>query len=184
MDGLLTLRAVREGAICYLDEVVEARQDTTVVFHPLADYWRQLPIERSASRWTPRPDSAWWCPTTPDTRARLVTSRTPPASAWSPSNLASCSGSRGGIVRHEAGVDQTTAAQLVRPARPSAGWRPAGCGGRIDPGPDRGGRLGSPRASPCRTPPGLRSPAHSTDDSTVSRGLAEMIDVYLAPSEG
>ncbi|OOK79106.1 AAA domain family protein [Mycobacterium kansasii] len=34
------------GAICYLDEVVEARQDTTVVLHPLADHRRQLPIER------------------------------------------------------------------------------------------------------------------------------------------
>src|SRR6202012_760591 len=43
--GPLT-RAVREGAICYLDEVVEARQDTTVVLHPLADHRRQLPIER------------------------------------------------------------------------------------------------------------------------------------------
>lgn len=45
VDGPLT-RAVREGAICYLDEVVEARQDTTVVLHPLADHRRELPIER------------------------------------------------------------------------------------------------------------------------------------------
>ncbi len=45
VDGPLT-RAVREGAICYLDEIVEARQDTTVVLHPLADYRRQLPMER------------------------------------------------------------------------------------------------------------------------------------------
>src|ERR1700755_2354547 len=45
VDGPLT-RAVREGAICYLDEVGEARQDTTVVLHPLADHRRQLPIER------------------------------------------------------------------------------------------------------------------------------------------
>ncbi|SEQ19084.1 nitric oxide reductase NorQ protein [Mycobacterium sp. 88mf] len=45
VDGPLT-RAVREGAICYLDEVVEARQDTTVVLHPLADHRRTLPIER------------------------------------------------------------------------------------------------------------------------------------------
>src|SRR6266568_5084155 len=44
-DGPLT-RAVRDGAICYLDEVVEARQDTTVVLHPLADHRRQLPIDR------------------------------------------------------------------------------------------------------------------------------------------
>src|SRR3954471_6702655 len=45
VDGPLT-RAVREGAICYLDEVVEARQDTTVVLHPLADHRRELPIDR------------------------------------------------------------------------------------------------------------------------------------------
>jgi nitric oxide reductase NorQ protein len=45
VDGPLT-RAVREGAICYLDEIVEARQDTTVVVHPLADHRRQLPIDR------------------------------------------------------------------------------------------------------------------------------------------
>ncbi|OCB16172.1 AAA family ATPase [Mycolicibacterium porcinum] len=45
VDGPLT-RAVRQGAICYLDEVVEARQDTTVVLHPLADHRRTLPIER------------------------------------------------------------------------------------------------------------------------------------------
>lgn len=45
-DGPLT-RAVREGAICYLDEVVEARKDTTVVLHPLSDHRRQLPLERT-----------------------------------------------------------------------------------------------------------------------------------------
>jgi nitric oxide reductase NorQ protein len=45
-DGPLT-RAVREGGICYLDEVVEARKDTTVVIHPLADHRRTLPIDRT-----------------------------------------------------------------------------------------------------------------------------------------
>jgi len=45
-DGPLT-RAVREGAICYLDEVVEARQDTIVVLHPLTDHRRILPIDRT-----------------------------------------------------------------------------------------------------------------------------------------
>jgi nitric oxide reductase NorQ protein len=44
-DGPLTL-AVRYGAICYLDEIVEARQDTTVVIHPLTDDRRVLPIEK------------------------------------------------------------------------------------------------------------------------------------------
>jgi len=45
-DGPLT-RAVREGALLYLDEVVEARKDTTVVLHPLADDRRTLPVERT-----------------------------------------------------------------------------------------------------------------------------------------
>lgn len=45
-DGPLT-RAVREGGICYLDEVVEARKDTTVVIHPLTDDRRILPIDRT-----------------------------------------------------------------------------------------------------------------------------------------
>lgn len=45
VDGPLT-KAVRQGAICYLDEVVEARKDTTVVIHPLADDRRVLPMEK------------------------------------------------------------------------------------------------------------------------------------------
>jgi nitric oxide reductase NorQ protein len=45
VDGPLTM-AVRSGAICYLDEIVEARKDTTVVIHPLADDRRELPIEK------------------------------------------------------------------------------------------------------------------------------------------
>jgi nitric oxide reductase NorQ protein len=45
-DGPLT-SAVRSGGICYLDEVVEARKDTTVVLHPLADDRRILPIDRT-----------------------------------------------------------------------------------------------------------------------------------------
>jgi nitric oxide reductase NorQ protein len=45
-DGPVT-RAVREGALCYLDEVVEARQDTVVVIHPLTDHRRLLPIDKT-----------------------------------------------------------------------------------------------------------------------------------------
>lgn len=45
VDGPLTL-AVKHGAICYLDEIVEARKDTTVVIHPLTDARRVLPIEK------------------------------------------------------------------------------------------------------------------------------------------
>ncbi len=46
VDGPLT-RAVREGGICYLDEVVEARKDVTVVLHPLTDTRRSLMIDRT-----------------------------------------------------------------------------------------------------------------------------------------
>lgn len=45
LDGPLTI-AARIGAICYLDEVVEARQDTTVVIHPLTDHRRTLPLDK------------------------------------------------------------------------------------------------------------------------------------------
>jgi nitric oxide reductase NorQ protein len=48
IDGPLT-RAVRDGAICYLDEIVEARKDTTVLIHSLTDHRRILPIEKRAT---------------------------------------------------------------------------------------------------------------------------------------
>lgn len=54
-DGPLT-RAVREGGICYLDEVVEARKDTTVVLHPLTDDRRILPLERTGETLQAPPD--------------------------------------------------------------------------------------------------------------------------------
>ena len=54
-DGPLT-KAVREGAICYLDEVVDARKDTTLVLHPLADHLRVLPLERTGELLKAHPD--------------------------------------------------------------------------------------------------------------------------------
>ena len=54
-DGPLT-RAVRHGAICYLDEIVEARQDTTVVIHSLTDDRRVLPLEKKNELVTAHPD--------------------------------------------------------------------------------------------------------------------------------
>ncbi|MBP6814087.1 MAG: CbbQ/NirQ/NorQ/GpvN family protein [Burkholderiaceae bacterium] len=55
MDGPLT-RAVRSGAICYLDEIVEARKDTTVVVHSLTDHRRLLPIEKTGELLDAHPD--------------------------------------------------------------------------------------------------------------------------------
>ena len=54
-DGPLTL-AVRHGGICYLDEVVEARQDTTVVIHPLTDARRILPLDKKGEVVHAHPD--------------------------------------------------------------------------------------------------------------------------------
>ena len=54
-DGPLTV-AARIGAICYLDEVVEARQDTTVVIHPLTDHRRNLPLEKKGELVQAHPD--------------------------------------------------------------------------------------------------------------------------------
>lgn len=55
LDGPLTT-AARIGAICYLDEVVEARQDTTVVIHPLTDHRRTLPLDKKGELIEAHPD--------------------------------------------------------------------------------------------------------------------------------
>lgn len=54
-DGPLAL-AARHGAMCYLDEVVEARQDTTVVIHALTDHRRQLPLDKKGELIRAHPD--------------------------------------------------------------------------------------------------------------------------------
>jgi len=55
LDGPLTI-AARIGAICYLDEIVEARQDTTVVIHPLTDHRRTLPLDKKGELVDAHPD--------------------------------------------------------------------------------------------------------------------------------
>ncbi len=55
IDGPLTT-AARIGAICYLDEIVEARQDTTVVIHPLTDHRRTLPLDKKGELIHAHPD--------------------------------------------------------------------------------------------------------------------------------
>jgi nitric oxide reductase NorQ protein len=55
LDGPLTT-AARMGAICYLDEIVEARQDTTVVIHPLTDHRRVLPLDKKGELIEAHPD--------------------------------------------------------------------------------------------------------------------------------
>ena len=114
VDGPLTM-AVRAGAICYLDEIVEARKDTTVVIHPLADDRRELPIEKLGSLVTAPPEFMLAVSYNPgyqsvlkdlkqSTRQRFIGIE---FSYPDPAVEAD-------IVRHEAGVNQETAAALVR----------------------------------------------------------------------
>jgi nitric oxide reductase NorQ protein len=183
VDGPLT-RAVREGAICYLDEVVEARQDTTVVLHPLADYRRQLPIERLGVTLDAAPGFGLVVSYNPgyqsvlkdlkdSTRQRMVAIEFgfPTAEVEE------------GIVAHEAGVDATTASELVRFGQ---AIRRLETGGLREVASTRvliaAGRLiaeGLTARDAARA--AIAGPL--TDDTSVGRGLIEMIEVYLGDAD-
>ena len=116
-DGPLTT-AVRTGAICYLDEVVEARQDTIVVIHPLADDRRVLPLEKTGELLEAAPGFQLVISYNPgyqhalkelkpSTRQRFVSLEFdfPPAAREAE------------IVAHESGVPRSTARALVELAQ-------------------------------------------------------------------
>jgi nitric oxide reductase NorQ protein len=114
MDGPLTM-AVRTGAICYLDEIVEARKDTTVVIHPLADDRRELPIEKLGETLTAPPEFMLAISYNPgyqsvlkdlkqSTRQRFVSFEF----NYPPAEL------EAGIVREESGIEQPLAEKLVQ----------------------------------------------------------------------
>ena len=179
VDGPLT-RAVREGAICYLDEVVEARQDTTVVLHPLADHRRQLPIERLGVTLQAPPEFCLVVSYNPgyqsilkdlkdSTRQRMAAIEfgfpTPELEVR--------------IVAHEAGVPTGKAAELVRLGQAirrleTAGLREVASTRVLI----AAGRL---IADGLRMREAARAAIVGplTDDATVTRGLLEMVDVYL-----
>jgi nitric oxide reductase NorQ protein len=126
MDGPLTL-AVRSGAICYLDEVVEARKDTTVVIHPLADERRELPIDKRGELLRAPPEfmlAVSYNPgyqsvlkdLKPSTRQRFVALEF----GFPPAPLEER------ILEHEAGVDAATARLLVRLGGMTRGLRDSG----------------------------------------------------------
>ncbi|ORA11782.1 CbbQ/NirQ/NorQ/GpvN family protein [Mycobacterium arosiense] len=181
VDGPLT-RAVREGAICYLDEVVEARQDTTVVLHPLADHRRQLPIERLGVTLDAAPGFGLVVSYNPgyqsvlkdlkdSTRQRMVAIEF----GFPTTDIEE------GIVAHEAGVDGATAAELVRFGQ---AIRRLEAGGLREVASTRvliaAGRLVAEGLS-------MRDAARAaiagplTDDAAVGKALGEMIEIYLAP---
>lgn len=179
VDGPLT-RAVRDGAICYLDEVVEARQDTTVVLHPLADHRRQLPIERLGVTLDAAPGFGLVVSYNPgyqsvlkdlkdSTRQRMVALEF----GFPAADIEQ------GIVAFEAGVDAATAAELVRFGQ---AIRRLETGGLREVASTRvliaAGRLIaeglSMREAACAA---IAGPL--TDDMAVGKALNELIEVYL-----
>ncbi|MEU1980974.1 CbbQ/NirQ/NorQ/GpvN family protein [Nocardia sp. NPDC019395] len=180
VDGPLT-RAVREGALCYLDEVVEARQDTTVVLHPLADHRRQLPIERLGITLDAKPEFGLVVSYNPgyqsvlkdlkdSTRQRMVA-----ISFDYPEPETEKS-----IIVAESGVDPGRAAELVRLGQAIR---------RLDTGALR--EVASTRvliATARLITEGLpvREAAHAavagplTDDPLTARGLRELIEAYVS----
>ena len=114
LDGPLTA-AVRAGAICYLDEIVEARKDTTVVIHPLTDSRRALAVEKHGEYLAAHADfmlvvsynpgyQSVLKEMKPSTRQRFVALDFDYPEATVEAN----------IVAHEGGVDAATAQQLVK----------------------------------------------------------------------
>jgi nitric oxide reductase NorQ protein len=112
-DGPLA-RAARQGAICYLDEIVEARQDVVVVIHPLTDDRRLLPIEKTSELIEAAPGFQLVVSYNPgyqhvlkdlkpSTRQRFVSLEFD----FPPPEL------ERRVVAHEGGVDEPTAASLV-----------------------------------------------------------------------
>jgi nitric oxide reductase NorQ protein len=179
VDGPLT-RAVREGAICYLDEIVEARQDTTVVLHPLTDHRRQLPIDRLGVTLDAAPGFCLVVSYNPgyqsvlkdlkdSTRQRMVAIEIdfPPVDIEEK------------VVAHEAGVDHETAAQLVRLGQAirrleNAGLREV-ASTRVLIAAARLVCEGLPLREAARA--AVAGPL--SDDPIVTAGLFEMIDVYM-----
>jgi len=179
VDGPLT-RAVRSGAICYLDEVVEARQDTTVVIHPLADHRRQLPIDRLGVTLDAAPGFCLVVSYNPgyqsvlkdlkdSTRQRMIAIEFdfPPADIEEK------------ILSHEAGIDQETAARLVRLGH---AIRRAQAPGLREVASTRvliaAGQLVA-AGLPVRDAARAAIAGPLTDDPLITEGLIEMIDAYL-----
>jgi nitric oxide reductase NorQ protein len=112
-DGPLTL-AVRHGAICYLDEIVEARQDTTVVIHPLTDDRRVLPLEKRGELVRAHPDFVLVISYNPGYQSVLKDLKESTKQRFGAIDFGYPDAAiEAEIVAHEAGIDRATADLLV-----------------------------------------------------------------------
>src|SRR3990172_4499383 len=113
-DGPLTV-AVRYGGICYLDEVVEARQDTTVVIHPLTDARRVLPLEKKNELVHAHPDFQLVISYNPGYQSVLKDLKESTKQRFAALDFSFPEhGVETEIVAHEAGIGHETAALLVK----------------------------------------------------------------------
>ena len=118
-DGPLTT-AARIGAICYLDEVVEARQDTTVVIHPLTDHRRQLPLEKKGELVDAHPDFQIVISYNPGYQSMMKDLKQSTKQRFGAMSFDyPDSAIEAKIVAHESGVDTATAERLVQVAQSS-----------------------------------------------------------------
>ncbi|AHG91921.1 ATPase associated with various cellular activities AAA_5 [Gemmatirosa kalamazoonensis] len=179
IDGPITV-AARLGAICYLDEVVEARQDTTVVLHPLTDDRRFLPIEKTGELLEAAPGFQLVVSYNPgyqhalkdlkpSTRQRFVALQFDhPAPAREAE-----------IVAHEGGVKPSVASALVELARRARRLRDQGLaegpGTRLVVATARLIAGGIPPMDACRV--ALAAPL--TDDPDLLAAIGDLVDATL-----
>lgn len=125
-DGPLTL-AVRHGAICYLDEIVEARQDTTVVIHSLTDDRRVLPLEKKNELVQAHPDFQLAISYNPGYQSVLKDLKESTKQRFCALDFSYPeAGVEAEIIVSEAGITTAQAAQLVTIAAKSRNLRGAG----------------------------------------------------------
>jgi nitric oxide reductase NorQ protein len=174
-DGPLTL-AVRHGAICYLDEIVEARQDTTVVIHPLTDDRRVLPLEKKNELVRAHPDFQLVISYNPGYQSVLKDLKESTKQRFGAIDFGYPAAEvEAEIVAHEAGIAANLAERLVQIGRRSRNLRGHG----LDEGAStrmiiQAGRLiarGVPIEEACQV--ALVLPI--TDDSDIRDALTEAI---------
>ncbi len=181
VDGPLT-RAVRQGAICYLDEVVEARQDTVVVIHPLTDHRRELGIDRLGVTLRAAPGFQLVISYNPGYQSVLKDLKVSTRQRFVAIELGFPSAEvEAEVVAHESGVDRATAEALVRVGKSIRSLT--------------GSPLGEVASTRTLILAGelvaeglsLRRAAHSaiveilSDDEDVVRALGELVDAVLPP---
>jgi len=117
LDGPLTT-AARIGAICYLDEIVEARQDTTVVIHPLTDHRRVLPLDKKGELIEAHADFQLVISYNPGYQSLMKDLKQSTKQRFTAFDFDYPeAGLEARIVARETGIDETAAAQLVRIAQ-------------------------------------------------------------------